>query len=297
MDKEQARFILRSFRPDGADVGDPDFADALKLAMENRELGEWLASERAFDAEFANALGTVDLPENLRQDIMACLAAERGDFPQAEDSNDAAWIGAMASIQAPASLRDEVLAAMDRTVKKDLVPTNISIFKRFAIPLAAAAGIALAFLITRTASPTTVVRIQPIPIEAVQAGFVRTFESPSFDLDKKREDQQVLIQHLAERKLPCPSYVPSGIRDVKGVGCRELVIDGKRGSLICFMTGENGLVHMVIFRRGDVSGDFPQKDHPEFAQNGKWASARWEDGGNVYLVMSNTPVAKLTALF
>ncbi len=80
MDNEQARFILRSFRPDGADAGDPDFAEALKLAMENRELGEWLASERAFDAEFANALGTVDLPENLREDIMACLAAERGTF-------------------------------------------------------------------------------------------------------------------------------------------------------------------------------------------------------------------------
>ena len=122
MDKDQARFILRSFRPDGADVGDPDFAEALMLAMENRELGEWLAAERAFDAQFANALGAVDLPENLRDDIIACLAAERGDFPQAEDSNDAAWIGAMASIQTPASLRNEVLAAMDRTVMKQIDP-------------------------------------------------------------------------------------------------------------------------------------------------------------------------------
>src|SRR5688572_23854163 len=109
MDKEQARFILRSFRPDGADAEDPDFAEALRIATENRELGEWLASERAFDAEFARALGTVDLPENLREDIIACLAAERGDFPQAEDATDAAWIGAFASIQPPASLRDEVL--------------------------------------------------------------------------------------------------------------------------------------------------------------------------------------------
>ena len=80
MDREQARFVLQSFRPDGADAGDPDFAEALKLALENRELGEWLASERAFDAEFAIALSSVDLPGNLREDIFACLAGERGDF-------------------------------------------------------------------------------------------------------------------------------------------------------------------------------------------------------------------------
>lgn len=298
MDKEQARFILRSFRPDGADVGDPDFAEALKLAVENRELGEWLAGERAFDAGFANALGAVDLPENLREDILACLAAERGDFPQAEDSNDAAWIGALASIQAPASLRTQVLAAMDRTVTMDITPVaKISPFRRAAIPLAAAAGIALAFLITRPGKPADIVRIQPIPIEAVQAGFVRTFESPSFDLDEKRENHQVLVQHLVEHRLPSPSCMPPGLKAVKGVGCRELEIDGKRGSLICFMSGENGLVHMVIFRREDVSGDFSDKNHPDFAQSGKWATARWEDGDKVYLLLSVTQVAKLTALF
>ena len=157
MDKEQARFVLQSFRPDGADVEDPEFTEALKLAMENRELGEWLASERAFDAAFANALGGVDLPENLREDIMACLAAERGDFSHAEDANDALWIGAMASIQPPAALRNAVIAAMGRTAGKDIVPANIWKFRRLAIPLAAAAGIALAFFITRPAPPTTVV--------------------------------------------------------------------------------------------------------------------------------------------
>ena len=55
MDKEQAKFILQSFRPDGADAQDPDFAEALALAAQDRELGDWLASERAQDAAFAAA--------------------------------------------------------------------------------------------------------------------------------------------------------------------------------------------------------------------------------------------------
>ncbi len=298
MDKEQARFILRSFRPDGADVGDPDFAEALKLAMENRELGEWLASVRAFDAEFANALGTVDLPENLREDIMACLAAERGDFPQAEEANDATWIGALASIQPPAALRDAVLAAMDRTAKADTPPaSNISIFKRLAIPLAAAAGIALAFVMTRPASTTAVAKNQGVPISAVEAGFVQTFESPSFALEDKHGDPQVLAQHLRARKLPCPGELPRGLKNVKGLGCRELVIDGKRGSLVCFKMAENGIVHVVVFQRADVDGDLPPKARPAFSQDGKWATARWADGDKVFLVMSETEVGKLTELF
>lgn len=294
MDKEQARFILRGFRPDGADAGDPDFADALKLALENRELGEWLAHERAFDAAFANALDTVDLPENLREDILACLAVERGDFPQAEDATDASWIGALASIHPPAGLRDGVLAAMDRTLVPD---GKVSIFRRMSIPLAAAAGIALAFLITRPEKPTAVAQAPRIPIEAVQAGFIRTFESPGFDLEEKNPQHLTLIRHLEDSGLPCPSCLPPGLEKVAGLGCRELVIDGKRGSLICFNRGEDGVVHLVIFRREDLEGKLPGKKHPDFSTRGDWATARWEDGSNVMMLIGRTKVENLTALF
>ncbi len=297
MDKEQARFILRSFRPDGADVSDPDFAEALKFAMENRELGEWLAHERAFDAAFASALTSIDLPENLRTDIIACLAAERGDFPPTEDSRDAAWIMALASVQPPASLREEVLAAMSRTVAHEKGAAPLSLFRRLAIPLAAAAGIALAFFVTRPAAPTTVASNGAVPVEVVKASFVKTYESPSFDLEEKREDPKMLVQHLKERELPCPGCLPQGLRDVKGIGCRELEIDGKRGSLICFKVGKSGIVHMVIFRREDVIGDFPPNTGPTFDRQGDWASARWRDDRNVFIMMSNTQGDKLPELF
>ncbi len=297
MDKEQARFILRSFRPDGADAGDRDFEDALKMAMENRELGEWLAHERAFDAAFANALGSVDLPENLREEILICLAVERGDFPQAEDSNDAAWIGAMASIQAPAGLRDGVLAAMDRTlVQESEVKAKVSMFRRFAIPLAAAAGIAMAFLLTHK-EPTSIAKVDTIPIDAVQAGFLQTYESPGFSLETKNPEHVVLLQHLKDEGLPCPTEMPRGLININGLGCRELMIDGKRGSLICFNRGKDGLVHMVIFRREDLEGNFPDMATPQIAQRGDWSSARWQNGKNVYLLMAKTEPANLAALF
>ena len=294
MDKEQARFILRSFRPDGADVNDADFSEALTLAMENRELGEWLAEERAFDSAFSTALGSVDLPENLREDIMACLAGERADFPQAGEC-DMAWIGALASIQPPAKLRDELLAAMDRTAAGTIVRPQISIFRRLAVPLAAAAGIALAFFVTHNGGPAHVAKA--VPIEVVQAGFVRSFESPNFNLEEKQDNKQVLIRHLQERKLPCPGCLPPGLEKLKALGCRELEIDGKRGSLLCFKVGEKGVVHVVVFRHEDVSGDFPPMENPEFVRVGGWSSARWENAGKVFLMMSDTCGEELPDLF
>lgn len=295
MDKEQARFILRSFRPDGADVNDRDFADALAMATENRELGEWLAQERALDGAFAQALCSVELPANLREDILGCLAGDRGDFPQAEDGPDTAMIGALASIHPPSALRQEILAAMERTVGAE--PVGKPFWRRMSLPLAAAAGVALAFFLTRGEEAPKLAAAGPLPVDVVQAGFIRTFESPLFSLDDARGDHQVLIENLKTRKLPCPGCLPPGLVDVKAVGCRELVIDGKRGSLICFDEREAGVIHLVIFRREDVSGDLPARDRPAFAQQGCWAAARWEDDQNVFILMGNTDVRKLAALF
>ncbi len=300
MDKEQARFILRSFRPDGADGSDADFAEALRFAAEDRELNAWLAAERAFDASFSQALAAIELPGGLRDCILASLAAGRGDLPQAEDSIDAAMIGALASIQVPAALRDEALAALERTAAASKVTFP---WRRLAIPMAAAAGIVFALSLTREApapalSPVAAAPTGPVPLEFVQAGFIRTFESPLFHLDTKRESHQELVRHLQARKLPCLGKLPPGLRNAKGVGCRELVIEGKKGSLLCFDEQENGTVHLVIFRKEDVRcGGLPKCGSPRFGRDGNWAVARWVEDGNVFVLLGATEVERLKSIF
>lgn len=238
------------------------------MAMENRELGEWLAGEREFDASFSKALSSVELPESLRQDISGCLAGERYDFPQAADAQDAAFIGALASVQAPPSLRQEILATMERSTRVDSTRPKKWLFHRLAMPL-----------------------------DVVQAGFLRTYESPLFSLDETHKKNEDVVAHLKSRHLPCPCCLPPGLANVKGVGCRELDIDGKSGALICFDERENGVLHLLIFRRQDVCGDFPPREHPVFAQNGHWAEARWEDHNNVYILIGNTEIQKLSMIF
>ncbi len=296
MDKQRAQFILRGFRPDGADRNDHDFAEALAMAIENRELGEWLAQERSFDNSFAQALSSVDLPANLRQDILGCLAGECADFPQAADAWDAAIIGALASVQAPPGLRPEVLTAMERTTRGGVRPTK-SILHRLPVPLAAAAGVALAFILTPRTEPPALTKSGPLPVDVVQAGFLRTYESPLFSLDELRKNHEDIVTHLKSSGLPCPCCLPRGLVNVKGIGCRELTIDGKRGTLICFDEGENGVLHLLIFRREDVSGELPAREHPMFAQNGHWAAARWQDHQNVCMLIGNTDIRKLATIF
>lgn len=285
MDKQQARFVLQSFRPDGSDCSDPEFAEALKLAHEDLELGQWLARERTFDAAFAAALSEVKLPVELCKNILTGLAVERGDIPQATDRIDAAMIGALASIQPLPSLRGQILAAMERTPSAQ--HPRRPLWQRVAVPLAAAAGIVLAWSITRPQQTQPgMVRNAPLPVEFVETGFIRSFESP-----RSLDDLKAL-------KPPCPCCLPRGLADVKGFCCRELIVAGKSASLICFGEKEKGVVHLIIFRREDVRGELPQRRSPSFSQCGSWAVARWADDERVYFLLGDrTDTTKLATLF
>jgi hypothetical protein len=301
MDKEEARFILRCFRPDGADAENPDFAGALAWAAKDRELGEWLARERASDAGFAKALSTVGIPASLREEILAGLALERGDGARDPDAFDTCVIGALAAVTPPPGLRREILAAMERTGAP--APASNKILWRFGLPVAAAAGIALAFLLSGPAAPpadpvaqndpgtgTLVPAGNLLTISLVESGFIKTIESPGFTLDLKNPDHHALFDHLKSAKLPCPTRcLPRGLKEVPGLGCRELEIDGKRGALVCFKQ-ENDVVHLVVFKRCDVKCKLPKTGKPDFKQRGNWSVARWSDDDWVFVLMGKEGV-------
>lgn len=307
MDNQQARFFLKSFRPSGADSSDPDFIAALELAMVDPELGEWLASERAFDSEFANALESIAVPENLRHAIMTSLAIKRADFPVPEGEMDSAFIHAIASIQPPDGLRESILVAMQQTERFPAATTMIPIssksshFKKFSIPFAAAAGIAFAFILIRPANTrdaaVNIASSATLPLSVVKASFVKTYETPDFDLEVMSSDQTELAQNLQTRNLPRCEKLPPGLAGAKSVGCRELVIHGKRGSLICFLTTTHGVVHMIVFRQDEVSGESQKAAAPVFVEEGDWKSASWHQDDEICLLMASGPQEPLSTLF
>lgn len=70
MNNEQARFILRAYRPNGRDAGDAVFCEALRQAQADPGLGAWLAREQAFDTAVSAKLGAVTPPPGLREAIL-----------------------------------------------------------------------------------------------------------------------------------------------------------------------------------------------------------------------------------
>jgi hypothetical protein len=71
MNNEQAKFILRAYRPGGRDTGDATFCEALRQAQLDPGLGAWLAREQAFDSAVAAKLRSVPPPPGLREAILA----------------------------------------------------------------------------------------------------------------------------------------------------------------------------------------------------------------------------------
>ncbi len=96
MNNEQARFILRAYRPNGRDATEPAFAEALGQARADPALGAWLAREQAFDAAVAAKLRAVAPPPELRE---AILAGSRVSFAPARPRwRLPAWLAVAASL-------------------------------------------------------------------------------------------------------------------------------------------------------------------------------------------------------
>jgi hypothetical protein len=71
MDNQKAKFILHSWHGTGADVGDPQFTEALEQTERNPDLAAWLAHEQALDAAISRRLKEVPVPGELLGRILA----------------------------------------------------------------------------------------------------------------------------------------------------------------------------------------------------------------------------------
>jgi hypothetical protein len=91
MNKDEAKFLLRAFRPKSPDAQDPLFAEPLKAAQNDPELCAWLKSEEAFDATIAQKLRETQPPEGLEEAILAGVRASQLHRPRRTVSPW--WIG------------------------------------------------------------------------------------------------------------------------------------------------------------------------------------------------------------
>lgn len=311
MDLAQAKLILCSFRPNGSDLHDPAFAQALELAATDKELGQWLAAERAQDLSFAESLAEVPIPENLREDIFTFFA--NASSAPGYDQFDHHFASALAGLQAPASLRGEILAAMEVEQKVTALPTSAETaqankarrnwFSLPAIGMAAAAGIVAALVWTTLINPanphrTIAGEITPVSLQQEAISFLDS----KFILDRTNSKQEALYQFLVSNELPSPQVLPAGLQKAKGVGCKRLDFNDKAASLICYKQSPGEpVVHLVVMRRNDVVGELPLL--PEASGNcthcdkSGWSVASWRDEDKAFFLLGKMEPAQFAAIF
>lgn len=261
MDKEQARFILQSFRPDGADAQDPDFAEALAMAAEDRELGEWLAAERAQDAAFAAALNNVEIPEELRENILGVLRGEGSDESYSE--MDAAFIGALAAVQPPQGLRDQIVSAMKveerapRSVEElataRSAPRRVQKWLQLsAVAAAVMLGVFLAIQFTPSSDPGP--KVAQISVNKMEHVSIAEVASVTPDQLTQVSTLAEVKPFLADHGLPAISAadLPAGLIDLTPVGCKIMEVgEDKKAALVCFNKAGQ-MVHLVVIDRENL---------------------------------------------
>lgn len=81
MDNTTAKEILSAYRPDGADAGDPRFAEALAQCERDPALKAWFDKERARDEAMARALRSVRPPEGGKRALLGTVVFDRTSAP------------------------------------------------------------------------------------------------------------------------------------------------------------------------------------------------------------------------
>jgi hypothetical protein len=82
MTRDEARFVLAAYRPDGGDASDPALAGALHQAGLDPALGLWFERSRAFDSAVAGKLAGIAPPPGLREAIIAGGRMSRAPRPE-----------------------------------------------------------------------------------------------------------------------------------------------------------------------------------------------------------------------
>ena len=77
MDNREAKFILNAYRPGGQDANDPRFAEALQQVRRDPVLERWFSEAIAFDATMTEKLRAIEVPPDLRENILAGAKVSR----------------------------------------------------------------------------------------------------------------------------------------------------------------------------------------------------------------------------
>lgn len=211
----------------------------------------------ADDPAFAEALKLADTEPHLKQ-----------WFGQ-QQAFDAAFGEKLATVAPPAGLRESILAGVKVSSRK--------VWWRQPRLLAIAAAIA----ILAALSPLVWWAAAPVGGKTLPE-YAMNYASRPFMLMEHSKDMPKLKAWLVSNDAPLPHSLPSELAQLESLGCKTVIYQGKKVSLVCF-DKDGKEYHLFVARRAD----FPDLANSLAMQSrGSWGSASWGDSEMQYVLVS-----------
>jgi hypothetical protein len=327
MDREQARFVLRSFRPDGADSRDPDFEEALAVAADDRELGEWLAVEREQDASVAASLKNLTIPSNLRSSILAALKAdaagnESGSGAPVVDTTEnlsdqaSSPAGSLVFEGPPEELKEQTLTVLKVEIAGKPMAVaaaggqpaeEVSMREQGWLKAAVAAvllvlGAFVAFELTSSSFGPREGQGETIALRVLEnEAIAEVVRQGIFPLQSGRlQEHQAWI-----RENNAPGFdldeLPEGILEGKPVGCRIFMMGAARISHLCF-DKDGSRVHLAVLGSENLDPEDLEKLRKSGGTRCRQCSntgvsvASWQGKDQIYLLLGKLKEKELREL-
>lgn len=132
--------------------------------------------------------------------------------------------------------------------------------------------------------------------EAQSLSAVARMEYGMMRLDEKAETFEAVRKLLVAKDCPCPNAVPKALAKLRTFGCKQLRVDDRQATLICFELQPGKEAHLVILDNTDLC-DCPEQGTPCFKSSKNWRYASWSHGGQAFLLATTADEVALKGLF
>lgn len=119
-------------------------------------------------------------------------------------------------------------------------------------------------------------------IETLSAGFSLDYRTES---DTGTETIQEVEDWLEANAVASDSALPASLENAQGLGCKRWNWRGRPVALVCFLVGEDRVVHLFMTESKHLV-DRRLGESPVIASDAGWTTARWRKGQTVYLAAS-----------
>lgn len=243
MTDNEAKEILKLYRPGTADAEDPSFAEALALCEREPDLKNWFAEHCALYSALRAKFKQIQVPEGLREQIVAERRAHTAKAPL--------W--------------------------------------QKAVILAGAAAVVVSIVVH---IQTTWATRERHDFATYTGSMIRMAVSSYGRMDTNTTDLIAIRQYLAGTNAIADFALPPNLqKNAKAAGCVSMTWQGKRVSMICFMSGRplkpNQPSDLWLFVTDNTTATHsPVTASPEFKELPEPGviTASWTIGNRTYLL-------------